>query len=370
MEVENMGADKNKLDSFIVKYFPLIIIYCLILVTLFIIDLNVTEVHELIYAICLGFSYGFITFGLLCLPFARRPVVSLKYPLLILIIVPFVLSLALFKLGGPEFTPNIFISEFYISVMSRGVTFWSVLFGCYIIEITIISVAAAVSSTISAYFRKYFSKILIGPIENNPNKKVHKASLWLFKVPDVIDAHDVVLEPEGDDGRFNIRVFREIASGIFITGLAICSFIFLNPYFVQEMPLEVMLMTSVLLSLFIAALIIPWHIIRTIGVKVKSSAPRDYYLWKGMRSRLTSSVAVVMFFVLLFYTLAYLEMDLAKVIIIYASYITFMVVISAIYSFIYVNNFYGRFKDGMISSFYFEKDKMLKKLESAEQNER
>ncbi|HKM09914.1 MAG TPA: hypothetical protein VJX93_05475 [Candidatus Methanomethylophilaceae archaeon] len=368
MEGENIVPSKNRLDSFIVKYFPLIVIYCLVLVTFFIINIPVTEVHELIYAICLGFSYGFVTFGFVCIPFIRKQVVKFRYSLPILIILPLVFSLVLFGLGGPEFTPNMFVSEFYLHIKPGEVTFWTILFGSYLIEIAIISVAAAVSSIISAYFRKYFSKILIGPMKNNPNQKVHKASLWLFKVPDMIDVDDVVLEPEGDDGKFNIRVFREIVYGIFITGLAICSFMFLNPYFVKEMPLEIMLMTSILLSLFIAALVIPWHIIRTIGVKVKSSAPRDYYLWKGMQSRLTSSAAVVMFFVLLFYTLAYLEMDLAKVLIIYASYMIFMLVISVIYSFVYVNSFYHRFKDGMIYSFYLEKDKMLKKLEDAEKD--
>ncbi len=46
----------------------------------------------------------------------------------------------------------------------------------------------------------------------------------------------------------------------------------------------------------------------------------------------------------------------------------FMLVISVIYSFVYVNSFYHRFKDGMIYSFYLEKDKMLKKLEDAEKD--
>ena len=147
-----------------------------------------------------------------------------------------------------------------------------------------------------------------------------------------------------------------------VTGVVICSFIFLSPYFVSEMPIEVMLMTSVLLSLFISALIVPWHIVRCIGVKAKSDAPRDVYLWKGMRRRLTTSAVVLMFFFLLFLMLAYLKMDLTKVLIIYVSYLIFISVISTLYSFMYVNNFYHRFKKGMIDSFTFEKEKMEKKI--------
>ncbi len=57
-------------------------------------------------------------------------------------------------------------------------------------------------------------------------------------------------------------------------------------------------------------------------------------------------------------------MDLAKVLIIYASYFLFMTVISSMYSFVYVNSFYYRFKKGQIESFDLEKEKMLDRQKS------
>lgn len=356
------GQRYVKLDRFIVKYFPLIIVFCLFLVAGYIIRKSSGDIHEYLYSICLGFASGFVLFGFVCLLYIDKPVVKYRYFLPILLLAPIVLSVILFGFRGSEFTPNIFISQFYLFMFGGDVTFYTVLMGCYVIELTIISVAAAVSSVISAYFRKYFSKILIGPIENNPNKTVNKVSLWLFNIPDVIDVHDVVLEPEPDNVGFNKSVFWEIMSRIILYGAVICSFIFLSPYFVNEMPIEIMLMTSVLLSLFISALVVPWHIIRCIGVKAKSDAPRDVYLWKGMRKRLTTSAVVAMFFLLLFMMLVYLQTDLAKVLIIYASYAIFIVIISALYSFVYVNNFYYRFKNGMVDSFESEKEKMFEKI--------
>lgn len=352
----------RKLDHFIVKYFPLVILFCLILVAGYIVRSSAGEIHEYVYNICLGFASGFVLFGIICLLFMDKPIVKYRYFVPPMLVVPILLSVALFEFGGSEFTPNIFISQFYLFMFGGDVTLKTVIMGCYVIELTILSVTAAVSTVISAYFRKYFSKILIGPIKNNPNPTVNKVSLWLFNIPDVLDIHDVVLEPEPDDGKFNRRVFWEIMSRIMLSGIVICSFIFLSPYFISEMPIEIMLMTSVLLSLFISALVVPWHIIRCIGVKAKSDAPRDVYLWKGMSKRLTTSAMVVMFFLLLFTMLAYLQMDLAKVFIIYASYGIFITLISAFYSFFYVNNFYYRFKSGMEKSFESEKEKMYETI--------
>lgn len=364
MEIDRKILDHRKLDSFIVRFFPLIIIYCLALVLLFLYYSSSSAPYDILYNICLGFALGFVTFGVVCLAYVGKPVVKSRYVLPFLLLVPMIVSTSLVFVYGLEFPPNIFISQFYLFAIEGEVTFWTVIIGIYIIELTIISVAAAVSSVISAYFRTYFSRLLLGPIDNRPNSKVKKIANWLFVIPNIIDVEDVVLEPEEDNGKFNFQVFKQISVDIFVMGLAICSFLFLSPYFVNEMPIEKMLMMSVMLSLFISALVIPWHIIKSVGAKAKSQAPRDFYFWKGMKGRLSSSVIVISFFILLFLMLSYLRMDLAKVFIIYASYLLFMGVISSMYSFVYVNSFYYRFKRGQIESFNLEKEKMLARQEN------
>ena len=364
MENSRKILDYRKLDAFIVRFFPLIIIYCLILVLLFLYRCPTHTPYDIMYNICLGFTTGFVTFGLVCLAYVGKPIVKFRYTLLILILIPIILSTCLMYLYGPEFTPNIFISQFYLFAFNGEISFWTVIAGLYIIELTIISVAAALSSVTTSYFRTDFSRLVLLTMNKRPNSKIKKIASWLFDIPDIIDVQDVVLEPEIDDGEFNPYVFKQIFVDIFISGLAICSFLFLSPYFVNEMPIEKMLMMSVMLSLFMSALVIPWHIIRSVGAKAKSQAPRDLYYWKGMKGRLSSSGIVLSFFVLLFLMLAYLRMDLAKVVIIYASYFVFMTVISSMYSFVYVNSFHYRFKKGQIESFNLEKEKMLKRQES------
>mgnify|MGYP000920878069 FL=1 len=246
------------------------------------------------------------------------------------------------------------------------VTVKTMLAGFYVIEAAILFVAIAVSSVISAYFRRYFSRLMLGLVSQNPKGKIKRIALWFFDVPDIIDVKDVVLDPEEDDGKFNSEVFREVAFDIFYMGFIICSYIFLNPYFVNEMPIEEMVILSLLLSLFIAVLIIPWHIIRAVGAKAISQAPRELYLWRGMKRRLSMSVLAITFFMLLITLLAYLHMDFSKVLITYGSYILLMGVTSVLYSFIYVNNFYSQFKKGLVDNFNEEKQKKLKKYKESD----
>jgi hypothetical protein len=366
----NMEKDAKprheKLDAIIVTYFPLVILSCLLMVGILSTEYSAGTTYDILYWLCMGFVLGFVVFGMLCAFFMDTPVIKYRYVLPILILLPIILSYVLFYIYGKGFAPNIFISRFYFFMGDGEVTVKTMLAGFYVIEATILFVAIAVSSVISAYFRRYFSRLMLGLVSRDPKSKVKKIALWLFDVPDIIDVKDVVLDPEEDDGKFNSEVFKEVAFDIFYMGFIICSYVFLNPYFVNEMPIEEMVMLSLLLSLFIAVLIIPWHIIRAVGAKAISQAPRDLYLWRGMKRRLSMSVLAITFFMLLITLLAYLDMDFSKVLITYGSYILLMGVTSVLYSFIYVNNFYSQFKKGLVDNFNEEKQKKLKRYKESD----
>lgn len=356
----------EKLDAIIITYFPLVILSCLLTVGILSTEHSASTTYDILYWLCVGFVVGFVALGVLCAFFMDSPMIKYRYVVPVLILLPIILSYALFYIYGKGFAPNLFISRFYFFMGDGEVTVRTMLAGFYVIETTVLFVAIAVSSVISAYFRRYFSRLMLGLVSRDPESKTKKIALWLFDVPDIIDVKDVVLEPEGDDGKFNSEVFKEVAFDIFYMGFIICSYIFLNPYFVNEMPIEEMVMVSLLLSLFIAALIIPWHIIRAVGAKAISQAPRELYLWRGMKRRLSMSVLAITFFMLLITLLAYLDMDFSKVLITYGSYILLMGVTSILYSFIYVNNFYSQFKKGLVDNFNDEKQKKLKKYRESD----
>lgn len=361
MDCESGQQRHDKLDSFIVKYFPFAIPICLLIIIILAVEYSANTAYDLIYWICVGFVSGFVALGVICAFFMDAPAIKYRYTIPMFIFAPMALSCALYYIWGEGFAPSLFISRFYFFMGDGEVTIQTMLLGFYTIELIIIFVTIAISSVISAYFRRYFSKLMLGLINPDPESRNKKIATWLFDVPDIIDVEDVVLEPEKEENKFNSKVFRELAFDIFSMGFIICSFIFLNPYFVNEMPIEEMIMTALLLSLFIATLVIPWHIIRSVGAKAKSQAPRDLFLWKGMKRRLSTGAVAITFFMLMITMLAYLHMDFSKVFITYGSYIVLMGVTSIIYSLIYTNNFYAQFKKGLIENFKKEKQDKLEK---------
>jgi hypothetical protein len=135
----------------------------------------------------------------------------------------------------------------------------------------------------------------------------------------------------------------------------ICSYFFINPLFLQIIPFEEMLLIGTLLSLFISPLVIPWSIVKSIGAKVKSSAPRDFYLWKGMRGRLYQGFFAIAFFMMLLTLSVYMGMDFSRIVTTYLGYVAFMGIISLITSFVYVNTYYKGFKNGIIKSYLLSK---------------
>ncbi len=353
---------REQLDSFITTYFPLVIIMCIALTVILGFLFQAVTVYDMIYWICEGFAIGFAFLGVICLAYVGPPVVKHRYYIPVFLICPVLLALFLYALHDYNVAPALFVSRFFYLFGDGTVTLSTLLIGFYTIELAVFLVAISVSSVISAYFKKYFSRLMLGMLSKNPESKSRKASYWLFNIPDVLDVEDVVLEPVEERG-FNHMIFLELIIYMFLTGLAICSYIFLNPYFVNEMPIEEMIMMALLLSLFIAALVIPWNIIHAVGAKAKTQAPRDIYLWKGMKSRLSLSMMTLFVFFMLFTLLTYFRMDLSKVLITYGSYMVMMLATSIIYSFVYVNSFYVPFKDGLIDSFNAEKERRRRKAE-------
>ena len=100
-----------------------------------------------------------------------------------------------------------------------------------------------------------------------------------------------------------------------------------------------MLAVTMMLSMFTPALIIPWMIVRSVGAKARSDAPRDYYLWKGARSRLFSTFVALGVFMMMFVLSVYLGNSVTEIIRSYLSFLVPLLATSVVYAAIYVNNF-------------------------------
>lgn len=344
----------DKLDRLITKIFPYFVVSCVLLVLILIIYLDNYTVGGILFAICLGFVLGFILLGIACVFLSDTGVITRKYTIPVIVIFPIIAAVVLYFIGPITGMNHFLIKFFYI--FGSNSEFVSLLAVSYTIALMTFFVAYGVVSVIVGYFRSYFFKVLRS-LEMPPERRKNHIPEWLFQIPDIIDVRSVELEPETDDDRFNKELFRNTAVSLFTLGVVICSYIFINPIFLQTVQFEEMLLIGVFISLFITPLVLPWSIVRSIGAKVKSDAPRDFYLWKGMKGRLYQGFFAIAIFMMLLILSLYLGMDFSRIAVTYIGYIVFMGIISIITSFVYVNTYYRGFKNGIVKSFVQAKEK-------------
>lgn len=339
---------RDKLDRAIVKVFPYFLIACMIASAIILYVLNDYTIVGILFSICIGFVAGFVILGMFCLILSDKGIIGWKFTIPAMVLIPLAVSSGLYLIG-PDFESNVFLVSFF-DIFGEKVTWGNLTVATYSLALMIYLVACGVVSVIVGYFRSYLYRILRVLEFPDGNRKTSMAR-WFFQVPDIIDIEEVELAPHQEDEKFNIKLFYDTAISLFALGVAICSYIFLNPFFIQEIPPGETLFIAVLLSLFISALIIPWSIIRSIGARVRSQAPREYYLWKGLKGRLYQGFFAIAFFMMLAMMSAYLGMDLSSVAWTYVGYVVFLGTISLVTSFVYVNTYYSGFKTGIIKSY-------------------
>jgi len=343
----------DKLDKLILKVFPPFLVACAIFTALLIIYLGNYSFPGILFGICLGFVIGFLVLGAACVILSDRGVISWTYVVIAVAVIPALVGMLLHLIGS-DFGFNEFIIK-YFDIFGENTGLASLLVGTYSITIMAFLVAYGVVSVIVGYFRSYFYRVLRA-LEYPPEKRKNRIPEWLFQIPKIIDVKSVELEPDIEDEKFNANLFMNIAVSLFSLGIVICSYIFINPLFLELLPFEDMLLIGMLLSMFISPLVIPWSIVKSIGAKVTSDAPRDFYLWKGMRGRLYQGFFAITFFMMLLTLSLYLGMDFSRIAATYLGYVAFMGVASVITSFVYVNTFYKGFKNGIIKSYLLSKE--------------
>jgi hypothetical protein len=344
---------QDRLDKFITSHFPKFFALCVIISVILILFTGANKFSSILYMICGGFVIGFTILGVFCSFFGGRKKVDIGLDFLVLIVVPVIIS-GLLYFGGKDFYPSLFLTS-YFEFMHFNLQFFDLMLSIMLILLVTNLVAIAVISVIVGYFRSYLYRILrfIEKSKDTDSKK-KRFTYKFFYIPDIIDVQSVELEPEADDTTFNKSLFVSVSIALFSLGMAICSYMFLNPVLLQTIPSEEMLVIAVFISMFISALVIPWSIMKSVGAYVNSQA-RPYYLWKGLKSRLYQGFFAVAFIIMIVLMSAYLGMDFSRIMYTYIGYAIFMLIISVFTSYIYVNHYYVGFKNGIISSFYKSK---------------
>ncbi|MCL2032545.1 MAG: hypothetical protein FWG96_04690 [Methanomassiliicoccaceae archaeon] len=349
----NEDTRHDKLDRLITGIFPYFLVICSVFTIILTIYLENYSFTGILFGICLGFALGFLMLGMACVFLSDRGVITWKYVVPIVSLLPALVAVIL-SIVGSDIGFNEFIVK-YFDVFGENTDLVALMVSTYSITLMTFFVAYGVVSVIVGYFRSYFYRILRA-LERPPEERKNHVPEWLFQIPEIIDIKTIEFEPDADDEKFNTKLFLNTAFSLFALGIVICSYIFINPLFLQIIPSEDMLLIGMLLSLFISPLVIPWSIVKSIGAKVTSDAPRDFYLWKGMRGRLYQGFFAVTFFMMLLTLSVYLGMDFMRILNTYLGYVAFMGIVSMITSFVYVNTYYKGFKNGIIKSYLLSKE--------------
>lgn len=345
--------EETKNDRIIIKMLPYLVVICFMAGILNIVfRMSDKTVGSVLVRFCEAFVVGFMLLGLYSYFKAGKPIVKNKIPLFLFAIGPVAVAAVSFILGELAM-PDIFESELFQRSDDLGKDILVSAGKIYLVMFMAISVVYGVESVVSSYFRQYVSRVYryIEKLKNDgTDGRKGNFTLKLYDVPEIIDIQSVEMDPIEREKRFPMEDFISMSFSIFALGLIICSYIFLNPVFMQTMTIYETMMIGILISFFIPVLIMPWYITRETGTKVKSQA-RDLYLWKGMKKRMYQSFfAFTMVLFLILITL-YLGSDMMRITYTYIGYAAFLMFMSIIYSFTFFNRYNTELKDGIIRKF-------------------
>lgn len=350
-------------DSFIVAIFPwFVLLFAAVAVVWFAVkgDMSFGVFLE---SLCWSYVMGFSVLGVPCVFLTRANVILGRYVALGILGVSAAIGAVVWLIFGEHVLGvSEFITKFFDGNLISG--FWDFLRSAFNEDVSLITVTGGVLSfaamvtlttygvlsVVVAYFRRNYHRILLS-LEKPGESKLKRASTRVFRVPDIIDVHEVTIGPDADFRHFSRPVFRGVALYVMVGGLTIASYLFLNPAFNEAIEFGEMMTIVILLSLFVVVLVLPCSIVKRLNAKALSGAPRPYVLWIGMRQRLLQTYFIVFMLLTLFLISLFVDTDFAAVAAKYVGYALVMVLMSILIAFIYTNSFYIPFREGIVENF-------------------
>ncbi|MCL2786867.1 MAG: hypothetical protein FWD81_06605 [Methanomassiliicoccaceae archaeon] len=337
-------------DHTIIRVVPYVIAVSALL-ALILAALSPRELGMILLRFCTPFAFGFGVLGVYAFVHRDESLLDRRKSVAALLLMPLIAS-AVLIFFTTYIMPDLldFLNRFMFTDADPAVT---VFISVYLFTLMMMFTSHGVISTVVAYFRRYTAKIYLS-IENigksGADTRRNRISRWVYDIPDIIDIERIEMDPPSDDEDFPMRTFTTLALSIFLLGLAVSSYIFLNPIFERTLSLEEAILVTVILTFFIPVLVMPWLITRDTGAKIKSQA-RDHYLWKGMKRRLYAGAFAFMMFFSLFAISVYMGYDIVRASYTYAGYVAITGYLSLLFAFIYSNYYHKGFKDGIIRNF-------------------
>lgn len=323
-------------DGRLISIFPFFVAACLLIWLLGIAITDWDGPAKPIEMLCLSFTLCFAILGFFLIFRIPGGAFTNRYNAVAGLILTIVIWIFEYLTGDFYFADSVDGILGYVGIRMDDTELFVV--GFLITYGVVLLTAVGVVSVICAYLRRYIPQVL-SAMNRHADEGIRGKAERFFMIPDIVDVRRIVLNPRTSTHVFDIHGFFGLSSYIFIMGLLISSYLFVNPYFLDVMNWKTMLAVTIMLSMFIPALIIPWQIFRTIGAEAVSEAHRPYLLWQGAKHRLFSTFLTMGAFMMMFLLSVYLGNDVWSII---RNYITFMVPLmctSTMYGALYTNSF-------------------------------
>lgn len=328
-EVRDIGGS-------ITRGFPYFVGACLVIWLIALLFMDTYTVPKAIELLCLSFTFCFALLGMYCSVFMPRGIFPFWCVSAYALILTVILWLFNYYTGDNYYAIAIsdILSAIGIDLSDAAGTVIGFL-GTFAV---MLFTSIGVTTVISAQLRKYIPSVL-AMMNIHAKEGIRAKAEWFFMIPDIVDVQEVVLELPETRHVYDFRRAVSISTYLFMLGLLVSSYLFVNPYFLEVMSWKTMLAITLMLSMFTPALILPWQIFRSIGAKAKTEAHRDYYLWLGAKNRLFTTFTAMGVFMMMFLLSVYLGNDALSIIKNYIMFLVPLLLTSVMYGGLYCNNF-------------------------------
>ena len=323
-------------DLKVTKCFPYFVLVCIIGWIADILYLNNYTFTVLIENLCLVFVTGFALLGM----YFTYSMEKGPFPKWFLFLAAVAISAVIWWVGVRlDFLIYVHAVEAIMNTLGimLSQTALNVLSFLVVIAFTFFTTVGVLTVT-SSYLRVYLVNVFKSMQEHTKTGHRGKAENF-FMVPDIIDVTDVELTPEVGSHKFRIDSMIFLSVYMMVLAVMISSYLFVNPLFLSVMSWKTMLSIMLMLSMFVPVLIIPWQIVKELGAKAISDAPRPYYLWTGAKRRLFYVFATLGAFMMMIVLSVYFGFQFWDIISTYIVFLVPLVLTTLIYSLIYANNF-------------------------------
>jgi len=337
----------------LLRAFPYFVVICIFFWTIIIFQQGEFTFSRMVEVLCLVFVSGFAILGVPCIYYAEKGVFSMWASFAFTILMTCIMWISGKAMGHVYCEDAVEGVFMYLGIgLSDNADF---VLGFLAMLCILFFTSMGVTSVVCAYMKRYIPEVFLS-MQKHAVRGTRRKAEKFFMVPDIIDAKEIVVEPVRNPYKFDARASLSISFYMFLLGLMLSSYIFLNPLLINVLGWRTMLAIMLMLSMFTPALLLPWQIVRGVGAKVRSDAPRDYYLWKGAKTRLFSAFATLGAFMMMLILTLYLGNNILDIVRVYLSFLVPLLVISVTFGALYTNTFHASVRDSICESFNEKKD--------------